>query len=151
MVRHRLLLRCRSSGNTVAALRSSGRAVTLPALMAGLGEGAFRCWCGIDCSQLAQAPCTHTPAHLPSGKRPVLAFPMCRPRNHPSPNSSSLSINSIRSPFARLNSSSLRATKSWMTIRMEPGCAFSLEPGLAAIFTCPVRRVADVIAGRETR
>lgn len=48
----------------------------------------------------------------PSGKRPVLPLVICRPRNQPSPKSSSRSMSSIRSPFARLSSSGLRARKS---------------------------------------
>ena len=83
-------------------------------------------------------------ACLPSGKRPVRALPRCRPRYHPSPKSSSFSISSMRSPFARLNSSSLRATKSWMTTRRAPGCTSCLATGLAAMFrypNAPVERV----------
>lgn len=48
----------------------------------------------------------------PSGKRPVLPLVIWRPRNQPSPKSSSRSMSSMRSPFARLNSSGLRAMKS---------------------------------------
>lgn len=48
----------------------------------------------------------------PSGKRPWLPLIMCLPKNQPSPNSSSLSISSTRSPLDKLSSSELRAWKS---------------------------------------
>lgn len=50
--------------------------------------------------------------HVPSGNSPVLLFNKCRPKYHPSPNSSSRSTNSTLSPFIKLNSSGLRAVKS---------------------------------------
>lgn len=46
-----------------------------------------------------------------------MLFATCRPRNHPSPNSSSRSSNSTRSPFLRLSSSELRAIKSSASTR----------------------------------
>lgn len=51
----------------------------------------------------------------PSGKRPVSSLTAWRPRNHPSPNSSSRSTNTTRSPLARLSSSALLETKSSVT------------------------------------
>lgn len=47
--------------------------------------------------------------NIPSGNRPVLPLTMCFPKNQPSPNSSSRSNNSTRSPFASVNSSELLA------------------------------------------
>lgn len=49
---------------------------------------------------------------IPSGKRPLFPFVKCFPKNHPSPNSSSLSTSSTRSPLAKVSSSELRAVKS---------------------------------------
>ena len=80
-------------------------------------ENMVRPWgcCSIDCSTVsARQPgillgCDH---NLPSGKSPVLPLCVCLPRYHPSPKSSSRSISSIRSPFVRLISSELRASKS---------------------------------------
>ena len=76
---------------------------------------------------------SHARLCLPSGNRPVPPLFMCRPRYHPSPKSSSRSISSIRSPFARLSSSGLRATKSCTTSNIEPGGASVLMPSLVAI------------------
>ena len=49
---------------------------------------------------------------VPSGNSPLLPFCICLPRYHPSPKSSSRSMSSILSPFDRLSSSLLRASKS---------------------------------------
>lgn len=54
---------------------------------------------------------------VPSGKRPLFPFVKCFPRNHPSPNSSSLSTSSTRSPLAKVSSSELRAIKSSIGVR----------------------------------
>lgn len=56
------------------------------------------------------------PGSLPSGNNPLDPFTRLLPRYHPSPNSSSLSINSTRSPFDKLSSSELRAEKSSSSI-----------------------------------
>lgn len=53
--------------------------------------------------------------NVPSGNNPLFPFTKWRPKNHPSPNSSSRSINSTRSPLARLSSSELLAWKSSTT------------------------------------
>ena len=50
--------------------------------------------------------------YQPSGNKPLFPFVKCLPKYHPSPKSSSRSINSTRSPFVKLNSSELRAEKS---------------------------------------
>lgn len=63
-----------------------------------------------DLVKLCTASCV--PPNLHSGKSPVLPLLKCLPRNQPSPKSSSRSINSIRSPLAKLNSSALRAENS---------------------------------------
>ena len=49
---------------------------------------------------------------LPPGNKPVPSRPKCFPRYQPSPNPSSSSTNSIRSPRLNVNSSALRASKS---------------------------------------
>ena len=67
----------------------------------------------IDCAELDAAyydPIKHS--SLPSGKSPLLPVCKCLPRYHPSPKSSSRSMSSILSPFVRLSSSELRASKS---------------------------------------
>ena len=63
-------------------------------------------------AKVGAAQRAHGAANAPSGKRPLFPLTMCLPKYHPSPNSSSLSSSSTRSPFARLNSSELRAWKS---------------------------------------
>lgn len=67
-------------------------------------------------------------AFLPSGKRPVAPLVRCRPRYHPSPNSSSRSMRCTRSPFDKVNSSELLAEKSsvWRCISIEHGSSVSL-------------------------
>lgn len=71
----------------------------------------------IDCGRISASvfhrhEAQETHAHSPAGNSPLSSFDKCRPRNQPSPKSSSFSINSIFSPRFRLSSSGLRAVKS---------------------------------------
>jgi hypothetical protein len=105
------------SGAAVASFAGSGTGAGLGAAgaaggaLAGTFLGAGRVYT-VQNSVTVAMPKANLRCDVPSGKRPLFPLTRCLPRNQPSPNSSSRSANSTRSPFARVNSSELRAWKS---------------------------------------
>lgn len=99
-----LVLQCRSLGRLSLVAKHIVSQRWLSRSVSGLA------WCilSIVSNPHLSPRCTVSP----SGNKPLSSLDKCRPRNQPSPKSSSLSINSILSPRFKLNSSGLLALKS---------------------------------------